>query len=140
VGQGYGVYCQAEGKGRRMKDDPFDKILSEVLDNPPMPAVRVGTPTKIRKRRENFVILPIIWWERLATCKSHHTYHIAIYLLHLHWKNFGKPFTMANGMLGYDGVSRQTKWRALSVLERLGLITIERRHRKSPVIHVCLRL
>ena len=43
---------------------------------------------------------------------------------------------LANGMLKIDGVSRASKWRALAELERRGLISIERRSRKSPLITV----
>jgi len=57
-------------------------------------------------------------------------------VLHLHWKHHGEPFKLANGMLDYDGVSRYSKWRALNELERRGLISVERRQRKSPIIHV----
>ena len=35
-----------------------------------------------------------------------------------------------------DGVSRQAKWRALNDLERRGLISVERRRRRSPLIRV----
>jgi hypothetical protein len=57
-------------------------------------------------------------------------------LLYLDWKNEGKPFKLANGMLAYDGISRYSKRRALEELEQRSLITVERRQGKSPVIHV----
>jgi hypothetical protein len=50
----------------------------------------------------------------------------------------GKPFGLPNGMEKYDGISRQTKLRALAELERPGLITLERRPKKSPIIHLLL--
>jgi hypothetical protein len=119
-----------------MKEDPLDDILN---NPPPMPVVRAGsTPAKIQNRRENFIMMPMIWWERLSECTSAHTYHVAIFLLHLHWRNHRKPFKLANGMLKYDGVSQPTKWRALVALERLGLITVDGRKGKSPTIHVHL--
>jgi hypothetical protein len=41
-----------------------------------------------------------------------------------------------NGVLKEKGISRWSKWRALNELERLGLITVERRKRKSPIIRL----
>jgi hypothetical protein len=118
------------------KTDPFD-VGNLQLDPATFPVPPV--PTKIQKRRQQFAMVPMWWYEKLkdpiatgATCL------VAWHLLHLGWKNLGKPFNLPNGMLGYDGISRQSKWRALAELERRGLITIERRRRKSPVIHLKL--
>jgi hypothetical protein len=124
--------------------DPFDDIGKLVL-RPEMLEMRVHTPAKILKRRQNFILVPMVWWERLARCGSAHAYHVALFLLHLHWrKNYDPltrrfsdhPFKLPNGMLEYDGVSRQSKWNVLGILEQRGLITIERRPRKSPIIRV----
>jgi hypothetical protein len=57
-------------------------------------------------------------------------------VLYGHWKGRGEPFTLSNGMVDMEGVTRWGKWRALAELEQLGLITIERRRRKSPLIVV----
>jgi hypothetical protein len=48
----------------------------------------------------------------------------------------GKPFTLSNGALALENVSRWEKPRALSELEEAGLIVIERRKRKTPRITV----
>jgi hypothetical protein len=97
-------------------------------------------PAKIRKRRKQFVLVPMWWVEKLgeAPLATGATHQIACHLCHLDWKNHGKPFKLPNGMLKYDGISRQSKWRALADLERRKLIVIERRRRKSPVIHMML--
>jgi hypothetical protein len=116
-------------------NDPID-IKALRIDPAKLAVAHI--PAKIRKRREKFVMMPMWWYEKLAnpapTCRC--TCLVACYLLHLHWKNDGKPFKLANGMLAYDGISPDTKLRALKDLERRGLITIERRARKSPVVHV----
>jgi hypothetical protein len=90
-------------------------------------------PAKIRKRREKFIMFPLAWYEALNGAPAT-TYRVAIYLLHLHWKEGGGPIKLPNGMLRTDGVNRQAKWRALGDLERRGLITVERRPRRSPLI------
>jgi hypothetical protein len=51
----------------------------------------------------------------------------------------GKPFALSNGMMSREGVERRAKWRGLMELERLGLVAIERRQRKSPLITVLLK-
>jgi hypothetical protein len=115
------------------EDDPFDL---DKLRLPEVQGVRIGTtPRKIAKRREHFIRVPFTWLERLngASGKAH---SLALHLLYLHWRNKGRAFTLANGMLKIDGISRASKWRALVELENRGLISIERRRRKSPAITV----
>jgi uncharacterized membrane protein len=52
------------------------------------------------------------------------------------WKNRGAPIKLTNGMLRIEGISRRSKWRALNGLERRGLIAVERRLRRSPIIRL----
>jgi hypothetical protein len=63
---------------------------------------------------------------------------VALYLLHLHWKQDGGPINLANGGLIMKGVSRFAKQRALNLLERAGLISVQRRSRRSPVVQIML--
>lgn len=97
--------------------------------------LRAVTPHKVRKRREHFVQIPFVWVERLNGVSGKGCI-LAMHLAYLHWRNKGRPFTLANGMLKNDGISRASKWRALAELESRGLITIERRPSKSPIITV----
>jgi hypothetical protein len=119
-------------------DDPYDlkrlRIDPATLSTPPVPA-------KIRKRRKQFIMLPMWWIEKLgeAPLATGATWCVACHLLHLDWKHHGKPFKLPNGMLKYDGISRQSKWRALPDLERRGLIAVQRRPSKSPIINVRLQ-
>jgi hypothetical protein len=115
-----------------------DDAIWEKLRIDPAILAKPHVPTKVRKRREQFVQVPMWWYEKLAnpppTCRC--TCLVALHVLYLNWKNDGKPFKLANGMLAYDGVSPDSKWRALKDLERRGLIMVEWRKKKSPVIHV----
>ena len=61
---------------------------------------------------------------------------LAWWLLYMHWKDRSQPIKLANGMLGCDGVSRKSKWRALNDLESRGLIVVERRPRRSPIVRL----
>jgi hypothetical protein len=120
-----------------MKDDSDDYDLDKFRIDPAKLATPY-VPAKIKKRREQFVQVPMRWYEKLAnpvpTCRI--TCLVAWYLLYLNWKGDGKPIKLANGMLEYDGISHDSKTRALRDLERRGLITVEWRERKSPTIRV----
>ena len=121
-----------------MSDDPFDDLSKLRLE--PV-AIKVPlVPEKIQKRREHFIKAPMWWYEKLANPMpaTRCTVLVAWYLLYLHWKGRGEPFKLSNGMLQYDGIGRHTKRRALKDLEQRGLITVQWRARKSPIIHVHL--
>src|SRR5437764_14108651 len=116
-------------------DDPIDikalRIDPTTFAAPPIPA-------KIRKRREQFVMMPMWWYEKLLSKPTiaGRTILVALYLLHLHWKHHDEPFKLPNGMLECDGISGHSKWRALADLERRGLVSVERRSSTSPILHV----
>ena len=80
-------------------------------------------------------MVPWSWVERLNGATGQ-TYRVALILLYMSWKSRGAPIKLPNGMLEIDGVSRQSKWRALADLEQRGLITVERRPRRSPIIRL----
>jgi hypothetical protein len=63
------------------------------------------------------------------------TYHIALTLLYEYWRQGSRnPVKLPNGMLDLEGVSRYAKYRELNNLERRGLVTVQRRQRKSPLV------
>jgi hypothetical protein len=90
----------------------------------------------IKLRRKNkFVKVSVEWMDRLNCARRASTFKVALALLYRHWKAGGnQPVTLPN--TGLVGVARGTKWRGLAELENLGLITIERRRRQSPLITV----
>src|SRR5258706_16296729 len=94
-------------------------------------------PTKIKKRRQHFIRVPWGWYERLKDADGQ-TYRVALYLLYLHWKGNGEAIKLPNGMLAIDGVPPTSKRRALSDLERRGLITVERRPKKTPIVRAVM--
>jgi hypothetical protein len=93
-------------------------------------------PKKIRKRRERFTQVPGIWRERLTKVRYISTYRVALHVLTRHFETRGEPFTLSNGALALENISRWEKPRALSELEEAGLIVIERRKRKTPRITI----
>jgi hypothetical protein len=97
-------------------------------------------PNRIKKRRERFAKVDLRWIAPLDKCASAtaNTYRVAIHLLDACFQARGKPVTVPNGWLKELGVSRFAKYRALVLLERLGMITVEKRPRKSPIVTVNL--
>jgi hypothetical protein len=113
------------------QDDSFDGLA---LTDDQVRERLANVPRKIQKRRRHFIKVPWAWVERLAKARYTATYRVALHLLYQHWKQKGGPVKLPNGMLVLGGVSRWQKWRALGDLERLGLINVERRTRKSPLV------
>ena len=71
------------------------------------------------------------------SCSHGQTYRLALYLLYLYWKDgSGQPIKLSNIGLRDIGISRYSKWRVLADLERVGLISIERRPRRVPLVHL----
>jgi hypothetical protein len=108
-----------------------------LLVNIVVPERRAIEPRKLEKRRKHFVRVPWHWVEALKGATGQ-TCLLALHLLYLHWKGNCAPIKLANGMLEIDGINRWSKWRALSELERRGLVTVERRRSRSPLVTVHL--
>jgi hypothetical protein len=115
--------------------DPYADLKQHSM-TPEMQATLVTVPRKVQKRQEHFIKVPWTWVEQLATARYTATYRVALHILYRHWKDGGKPFALSNGLMSKAGVERRAKWRGLMELERLGLVAIERRQRKSPLITV----
>jgi hypothetical protein len=111
----------------RLSPDQVQAALKEQM------RVRVVSPA-LRKRQQHFIRVPWGWYEQLLKARHAATLQIAMCILYQHWKHRGEPFTLTNAAA--PGITRWRKWKALVELEGFGLITIERRNRKSPIIHV----
>jgi hypothetical protein len=119
-------------------DDPYADLKRHRL-TPEMLAKLAVVPRKVQRKREQFIMVPGIWAEKLARARYIATYRVAHHVLYEHWRNGGKPFTLSNGAVAMEGVSRRGKWRALLELERFGLISVARYARRSPKITVHLK-
>ena len=85
-----------------------------------------------RRRQQQFIMVPMAWHKALAGATGR-TVLLAHNLLYLGWRRKGS-LKLSNGTLLEDGISRQSKWRGLADLERRGLITVERRPNRSPIV------
>jgi hypothetical protein len=93
---------------------------------------RAVTPARIRRRRKHFMPFPVAWYERLKGANGQ-TYRVALFLCYESWKQGSETMKVPNGMLKIDGVSPQSKRRALGDLARRGCIAVEWRPKKSPI-------
>jgi len=92
-----------------------------------------------RKRSRQFVKVPMSWVDCLSLVSARHAgcaYRIALALLRRQWERRTNTFTLSNKVVTEMGSSRRTKWRVLGELELLGLIKIERRLKRSPVVTI----
>jgi hypothetical protein len=118
-----------------MTIDPF--ILENVRLRPgfektmTMP-ISVPVSRKNQKRQKHFILVPWIWYEQLLKARHTATLKIALQILYKHWKNDGKTFELSTCIFG--NVSRRQKRQALAELEAFGLITVERRKCRSPLV------
>jgi hypothetical protein len=94
-----------------------------------------GPPTKKRQRREGtFVQVPLQWASKALTATNSKKAMVCVYLLYCAWRKKSDTFALPNGALAEFGVSRKIKYRALRQLEAAGLIVIEHRPRRTPII------
>jgi hypothetical protein len=88
------------------------------------------------RQKRGFVMMTLAWKNQLYKAHYACTFRVGIELHYLNYKSFYKPFVLTNVAAARIGIDRQAKHRALLELEALGLIAIERRSRKSPLITV----
>jgi hypothetical protein len=87
---------------------------------------------KQKKWRREFVQVPCTWLESLRQTKRVSTYRLAHLLLYEFWRTGKRPVVLSNISAKAEGLSPRSKWNALTELEGLGLIEVERAPRKSP--------
>jgi hypothetical protein len=81
-----------------------------------------------------FQRLPAFWIYHLARAQCMATLKLANLLLVLDWEARGRPIALGNGRLDDAGVSHDAKLRALAELERLGLVRVQHRPFKAPIV------
>jgi hypothetical protein len=109
--------------------DPFD--LKQL--RAPANLQKLARAPSRNQRQQQFIKFPLIWLERLKTGRGV-TYRLALHLLYQHWKTGGQPVRLSNVAVATAGVTRRSKWNALTELERAGLVRVEKRPRRSPVV------
>ncbi len=89
---------------------------------------------KPQDRKDTFVKVPLWWIEQATQATRSPQAFVCVWLLHLSWQARSMTFPLPNDRLAKRGADRQAKRRALANLERAGLISVERRSRKAPIV------
>jgi hypothetical protein len=95
------------------------------------------SPGKSRRSKfEQRLIGCPIWWLQsvLPSLKSAQEVVVALYIWRRHIVIGRRTFTLSNGELSALGVTRWTKYRALTKLERGGLITVQRNGKAAATV------
>jgi hypothetical protein len=105
----------------------------------PPGTVPAARPKREAKRLVGFVRMPWAWAHALASSGAGgKVWVVACHVLYETWRAKGRPITVPNGMLERCGVSRDAKTRTLRKLEQLGLVSVEWRANKSPIVSRCV--
>jgi DNA-binding transcriptional ArsR family regulator len=99
----------------------------------------VGVPKRIKKRHQQFVRVPLALVDKIARNLREKTFVVLCHLLHEDWRQGGGRIKVPNRFLERIGVGPDAKSRALKKLESLGIISVERRDRKSPIVTITNR-
>ena len=115
-----------------MADTDFNVENLRVKELPPLDP----TVAKPRRQTREFVRVTREQFDRLTKAKCFGAERVFLHLLFLTWRSPNKPVVLANMELARKGIDRHAKRRALLELEALGLIRVEWRPKKSPIVTV----
>jgi hypothetical protein len=120
----------------RHDDDPFDldnlRLTPEATAAMGRAAAAKQAREPSKRQRQQFVMVPWWWVERLKDARHVANFRVALYVLYRHWKT-GKPVPVSNKALG---LPPRSKWRAVRELEGLGLVCVQTRSARAPVVTI----
>jgi len=90
--------------------------------------------SKPKRSKEAFAKITASQFEKLMHVKSSASVKMFVVLAYQSFKNWGKPFQLSTDNFTKNGFSPATQWRTLIQLEKVGLISVQRKHRNRPVI------
>jgi hypothetical protein len=90
-----------------------------------------------RRQRGKFTQIPELWREQLCIVRAHgSTYRVALFLLHEAWRTGNRVVKLTNVALSGAGVGRRGKAIALRELRKTGLIAVEQRPNRNPIVTI----
>jgi hypothetical protein len=95
--------------------------------------LEAAAPAK-RKKNKPFVKVELGAAAKAFTGMNCPKAMVYLWLVHQVWKKKKNTVAIPNGALNQYGISRKVKYLALQQLEEVGLITVEWRSRKTPVV------
>lgn len=112
------------------------KLKPEQLKN--LKPVKKGKRPNRQRQKKEFVMLTRARLELLTRATQLSSWRVFCRLVLIDWKRPGQPIRLGNLALEEEGVGRKEKRGALAELEALGLINVERRGKKSPLVTVLI--
>lgn len=100
-------------------------IEIETLETPTIPT---------RRRKDPFVMVPLDLAAAMAKATNTQQAFVYMALLYAAWRAKGKPFAFTNVQLDQAKIGRFVKRRTLDALQAAGLIEIEQRPGRAPII------
>jgi hypothetical protein len=115
----------------RLKQEHIETLKPKGAGAGQSPRAKTGGRVK---RTDAFAIVPLWWAARATKAGRNINLMVCVDLVYRAWRARGKAgvktFTMPNS----KGVDRRTKHHTLRALEKAGLIAVEWRERKSPIV------
>jgi hypothetical protein len=120
------------------EDDAFDPEKFRITPEQQAELGAASKPKPKRRRQDGkFVQFPELWRTQLCTIRAHgSTYRVAMHLLHEAWRTDNRAVKLTNVALAKVGVGREGKAIALRELRKTGLIAVEQRPSRNPVVTV----
>jgi hypothetical protein len=119
------------------EEDPFDPEKKRLTPEQQSGLTAAPKPKPKRRQQGKFVMVPVLWCEQLVSIGARDaTYRVALHLLFEAWRTGNRTVKLTNVALSKVGVGREGKRRALSQLRKAGLIAVEQRPGRNPLITV----
>ena len=118
-----------------MEDFDLELLTINPTDPTLVPARTARVRSSDDKARRYFVKVPWTLVQKLDGAPGQ-TYRLALQILFSHFRERGASVTLSNRTIERVGIPSQSKRRALRDLERRGLVSVEWRSKRSPVVHV----
>jgi hypothetical protein len=111
-------------------------VTGDDLDEDLIPSTR---PRRSRRSHEigkkgRFAQVSLDWAAKVAKAADAPDYMVFTLLVYLAWKAEGSAFILSNDHLKQFGINRWTKYRALTRLEKAGIIRVRRDPGKATVV------
>jgi hypothetical protein len=94
------------------------------------------TGQKGLRRQHGYTVFPWSWEHKLMLARHRATFALALYILRRDFETNREPFKVSNVAAAQYGVDRKRKNDALRELEALGLIYVQWRSRKTPIVRL----
>jgi hypothetical protein len=84
----------------------------------------------------SFLVVPVDWLDVLDAIPGRHAYRLMLGLMRISWRQKSQTVKVTNNALLDCRMDRHTKSDTLRRLEQAGLISVEWRPRKSPLVTI----